>query len=680
MVRRNQEKTTIEDILEHRALLEKNTVYVFRITQLNWYESLVCSDFWMTTVKNRLSILNSYFIARVNPESVGFKKKGRYGDVVFNWQIDFLPHLLASYFEKNEVDIFTQKLTEQRERGLWDETKDDNQFYEQILYELEKGEAYFRRKVELRSSFKDDQDLPEFKKKELKRVGADEFLKEGLHEIVSFIALYFPQLSWDEYERLVRFFIAEETVTVEEERTVVEDDKTKTWTEKHERSMEEEWLRNGDKVFGECKLILMPDDKNKLFVNFEEPYVREKTSQYFVKKPIFISRQFRAIYERGFLFDWTLSEKLVESVIQFYVLKAVENQTKLEATWLNLQLYSGLENIYKVTLGVAGGNKAEVYKFIYDKLSQKLYERLSLILREILKYEDHQETVYKFLEGLCSEELFDGEEFRTVLSVSVLLSLSPEFDFLRIIRRLLDISIVSNRAYYQLLLYTDRNAHNITQILDVLDGWMPEEGKEIELNSQRTAIKLALDFSFATSKSFPKTYYGFWPSSYSLFDNFLSFEVGFDSAKCERFMESLFSERLRDIGFFYTREIKKKREDGSYDILKYKINVEVSDLQSDILMKWYRIVFDQPSELDSINEKYKSEKEEFFDNVLICVYNSIDRSTRKKIQARWKRWVEVYDQMRINTSDKKVREQHKHLRRSVKSLKANFRQASKNAA
>lgn len=653
------DNVSMNQLYSHDLCGEQEAIFILRILDSNLDCSIHNNPPWMWNTKNKLNDEKRYFIFLVNPTSVDTYSILGKNNTLHCWNIDFLPHLLSKYFESNEISLLCDKILFQKRLKLWDNGESsDTYFYNLVRSFLDRGKITFLHEVELRNEFQEGDDVEHFKETRLKKINLNELLETELHVMVAFVATFFSDSTWGEFEKLLTFFIAEETQEVEKSRTTQTDaGDLKSFIEKIEVPLLDIWKREGDHIFERCNLAVSSSSEESHYVTFKDPYMAEELKRYFESKPVFLSRCFRAIYERGLLFE-KLSPHLGDSLTQFYARMAVRSHGQLQSGWLMEHLTAGLNAI--------GSNPSEqshvmdqrmafINLIKYHQKSQHiLYPRIAGILRELLNFESQKDAVDSFLRNLI--QLNDPSALPLILRVARRLSYAPEFDWLKFIKQIIEQGKDNSRllAYGALLLYAQQNAHNILDLLEQLDTWLPKTKVDTFTPSQTVAIQLAFDYTIKSTDSLSASSYGYWPSRYPLFSNFWSSQEGFDHKRCHDFLRRVFDERLIAVHHLAKQSSR---------------NEIIESLRADILESWHNILYENHRTGESLDEKKTASINSFYDNILKNVVLCAKKTTYKSIQKRWSQRIRHFELLEQKMDDRKKVRFYRKKRRALKNLK-----------
>ncbi|RKZ51812.1 MAG: hypothetical protein DRR16_07285 [Candidatus Parabeggiatoa sp. nov. 3] len=455
------------------------------------------------------------------------------------WDIPFLPYLLKAHF-KDEAKSVEEQILRQRNYGLWDENNSDREFYGLISGYLRNGIGQFKEEVEKRSRYTKGQNVQDFLFKEIRTVGPKELIQDDdlVKNTVLYVATFFPELSPRDFDYVISLLLNGKKTEVTVESSQVKTKKGRVIgteyisTKKEEKDCIEIWEKDHDNIMAASHLQVIRSDSGSQIVDFSLPYLRGELKKYLEQKSLYINH-FERIRESGLLFNFNVSQQIIENVINLAAEMAISDSSHYGGNWL-MDIIIGLKQHLNIQLKIDPNvdprdvNPDKVFELINQELKTREQEvraiiiRLSKLIREMLNYTQLQEMVKNFLDNLIRKQDY-ATVLMIVLGIVKQLRFASQFDGMYWIKQLLDRGDqkAKNEVYNTLLEQAKKSGLRVYELLDTLKTWLPDRGLEHEKYSlsNEYALKLIIDYAMTAINNFKAVDYGVWPSKYPLFAN-----------------------------------------------------------------------------------------------------------------------------------------------------------------
>ena len=435
-----------------------------------------------------------------------------------HWPVPFLLPLLQRHFPNDRARQIESQLTGQVERGLWTNLAE---LYETVAEQLENSPAEFEEALRhteagslnlLRGP--SDTENPIATLAEGRGVGA----------IVAYTAVYFPNLSPQDFDRIVCLLLADQTVQVEQESQIVNDKgDVLTRKEKVERRLVELWRASPDTFLRDCCLEACSRSDGTHVVEFSPPHLREKFRTVLERRfPIFLAETFACLQGTDMLFAPELSPAIADNLIRLSVERTLVDPAYYGERWL-VAFVAGLRREFHT--GAATDDPAAEFLVIVAQLHdailrRNVYNRLAQLIREMLRHDALLATVRGFFEALIAKCQLDGV-LDILLELVKRLRFAPRFDGFRWLKRLLDEGSedIRDQTYLCLLELAADSGVRIFDFLESIHAWLPEADKEETRYSfsNRYALRLIVNYSHSSLCAVSPASYGEWPSRCTLF-------------------------------------------------------------------------------------------------------------------------------------------------------------------
>jgi hypothetical protein len=434
------------------------------------------------------------------------------------WNISFLNYWLhlSLLIKGKEIDRLNKLITKQRECGLWGD-KNDNEFYDTLIKYFSRGQEHLLENIKIREDILNNGKINEFINNQKKYKITDLFKKgKEIDKLVLYCATYFSGLTPVDFEKILIILSKDinETIIIES-KIQTESGEEKTIKKEKEIESIKFWKEDSDEILEKCNLEIIEENNSTLIIDFSEPYMRKEMKNYLRTKHFFIKKQFDKIRKSGILFDFSISDGLVNNLTSMLAKMTIDNPTQYGENWL-FNLIGKLWNYLNID-DIPVNNDIEQFikimaKIETEKWKQPFYDRLYRLIREMLNHNQLKDTIAKF----CNR-LIEIKQNYVLLNLVRQLQFAPNFDFLFWIKQLLD------RSNYDIQLKTFHYLTNIVMnnkinIFDVAD-WLPDSNKE-SVNystSNFCSLIIIINYSDYSISTYDKNLYGEWPSNYSLF-------------------------------------------------------------------------------------------------------------------------------------------------------------------
>jgi hypothetical protein len=448
------------------------------------------------------------------------------------WNISFLPYLLKAHFkDQDEAKSVEKQILRQRNYGLWDQSNSDHEFYGLVYDYLRNGAEQLRKEVEKREQYGEGKSVQEFLKK-IQIVQPKELIQDDdfVKNTVLYVATFFLGLDRQDFDYLVSLLLEgkKTTITVESQREGKKG-KIRIIRTPKETDCLEIWEENQDKIFEECHLKVIRSDTASQVIDFSVPYLRGELKKYLEEKSLYINH-FEQIRESGLLFNFNVSQKIIENVINLTAEMALSDPSHYGGNWL-MGVIIGIKQHLAIDIDIDTNNEMEALfqilaiEFAKEERKKQIRPfviRLSQLIREMLNYPQLQEMIKFFLENLMREKHYDAV-LVIVLGIVKQLRFVSQFDGMYWIKQLLDRgeAQAKNEAYKTLLEQAKQSGLRVYDLLETLKNWIPDPNLDYDKYSpsNKYALKFIIDYARETLSHFNKAYYGVWPSKYPLFAN-----------------------------------------------------------------------------------------------------------------------------------------------------------------
>lgn len=438
--------------------------------------------------------------------------------------IPFLPYVLRRHFTSERAKELEGILQEQAQRGLWQ--KDD--FYEQISFYLLDGPERLEEVVRRIEAIPRGLSIRESLDQTQPVKAADLFRDDcGVHAAVLYAATYFPDLTPQDFERIVLLLLADRTATQEkEEQTVSAKGEVQTRKVTFEKPLAALWREAPDRILRECELratTLRDGKQGTHSMEFTLPYLRRELRALLESRyPMFLVRMFDRLQATGLLFALDASSQIFDNLVRLFVERALSDPSFCNKKWL-FRFVIGVRIQLNVPLDAADPEDQFfqlLAKIQSDQLRRHLVTRLTHLLREMIQHDETRQTVRDFFSALLTSHEHQAA-LEILLDLAQRLRFAAEFDALLWMRRLIDQggSDMREQTYQCIFNLAISSGPRILEILETLHGWLPEETRSRSKYSQSNlyALRFLLEYASSTILAFSDDRQGEWPCRYSLF-------------------------------------------------------------------------------------------------------------------------------------------------------------------
>jgi hypothetical protein len=391
------------------------------------------------------------------------------------WSISQLDYILRQQFPDSHAEL-RRTIERQRAAGGWN--KDSGDFERQLtsLSKTDLIDAVSRGGVNATATLVDEIPDPE----------------HPLHLAVLYTATFYPNLSPGDFRNVVTKLIEGERMLVPEVVHHETKDGTLQPVEmKRERELAQIWRERSDRMLRECRIITSRDAG----VTFSDTGRRDRLRSVFEESyGLYVQSRFAAAVEKNFLFG--SSKQVATNVVALSVGMARNYPDEIGVDWL-------YELVLRACSGSPGkpGN-ADVYQRIFELLramldDAKLEANVAGVLRRLLAEGQH-EIAFNILKKL---------------------RYTPVFDVFHWLRQAADQGSDEIRAKIYPYLFNDlKKPGHVYPLLYALEPWLPQTERDPQTYSpsNRTALRLMLEYCTEATIHFDMQQYGKWPSRFPL--------------------------------------------------------------------------------------------------------------------------------------------------------------------
>ncbi|MBI3650079.1 MAG: hypothetical protein HY231_03435 [Acidobacteria bacterium] len=410
------------------------------------------------------------------------------------WHIDRLGSLLKDYFPDTYESV-QDRLLDQRKYGLWSE--DEQEFYNEVKTALENGNL--PQKLEANQ--------PEIEKKSTEYVIPED---KPLHQMVYYVATFFPDLSPNDFNKVVQVLLGDSTTTISKTITQQSEDGTiRQVTVEVEKPLHELWRTSSDSLRRDCNL--KSQRKESTVIAFSKEWMQGHFKKLFEENHSFyLENQFEMIQSTGLLFS--PSVKVAENVITLIVDRILTFPDVYDKFWL-----FNLLRVVNATLEEISALSwmPDIVRFLHAENAKKLYNRLSELIRKMLE----NASLTKMVNGLL-EELMRIGAHESVFEIVKNLRYASNFNEFHWLRQLLEqgTAEIAQSVLHYLFSEMKRLNFRVYEVLHALDGWLPdpndtEKGYSI---SGCSPLKLLVKYYEYSMREVTFENHGQWPTTYPL--------------------------------------------------------------------------------------------------------------------------------------------------------------------
>jgi hypothetical protein len=272
------------------------------------------------------------------------------------WQLDYLKPLLSGELDAEEL---CQTIQAQSQQRLWGKTPQE--IYVNIKGRYQHGtlREYIHRLETNSKAILNPNDVqqsgthhktvqnPDEIISRSQEVQAVELFKNSspMEKIVLFVAVYFPNITYEDFASIVLFLLGDEIRTEKKVPNNKKGFKKKTHSEAQEETIEislrDDWIKQEDETLEKLHLKIRAGDNGKDIIDFKFPYLRADLARYLnEEKPAFLRKQAQLIRHSTLIYRDDVDEVL-ENVTRLMVMMAKKNPNDYGQQWL-IELVSKL--------------------------------------------------------------------------------------------------------------------------------------------------------------------------------------------------------------------------------------------------------------------------------------------------------------------------------------------------
>ncbi len=520
---------SLEAILAHPKVLERTRQVVF--VEIDRSGMFLDSFLKLThtkagTMRDLLQDRDSVLVCAASSQILKLRSDQRMppGFSFYHRPIPFLPYVLQRHFPVERARELEGILLEQERRGLWPK----EEFYGQVSFYLLDGPARLEEVVRHNEAIPRGLSMRESLDQAQTIKATDLFHDEaGVHAAALYTATYFPDITPQDFERIVLLLLGERTAKLErEEQTVTEKGEVQTLRVKFEKPLAMIWREAPDRILHECELraTFLRDAKQGTHVmDFNFPYLRRELRALLESKyPMFLVRMFDLLQTSGLLFAMDTSPQVVDNMVRLLVERALSDPAYCDKVWL-FRFVMGVRIQVNIPIDAAEPEKQFfqlLAKIQGEQLKRHLVTRLSQLLREMVRHDETRQTVRDFFSALLHYREHQAA-LEILLDLAQRLRFAAEFDALRWMRQIIDQGgkEMREQTYQCIFNLALGGGTRILEIVETVHGWLPEKTR---LRSQYSpsnlyALRFILEYASTAILAFPDDRQGEWPCRYSLF-------------------------------------------------------------------------------------------------------------------------------------------------------------------
>lgn len=490
---------------------QESLIVIDAVRSQSFLDSLIVySQFTVEKIKQDLKTKKRFLICLANPEILDNNIQLKQQECLFfeNWHISFLKYLLKSKFLDKSIEI-EEKVIEQKKRGLWGES--DREFYE-LIYGFIKNDRLIQ-EVEKRANIQENIGIEEIIQELQSIRPSNVFLDdEIIKNTVLYVATFFPNLSPNDFFRIVDLLLANKILTVTtQSKKLTKDGDAEILEIQEEKLARKIWEDSSDKILKKCCLKAVIFKESTRVIDFSEPYLRRELREYLEEYySTFLQKQFKLIQELGLLFD--ASQRVTENVIQLYTSMANSYTEDYGDDWL-VHIILKSTKPFNVNIESDVTSEELLVNLLEAFSSEMVFSRIAELIREMLNYPKLQEIVDSFLEQLIAWKRHDA-----VLAIVKRLRYAPQFDEFYWLKQLLERGNkeICSETYNFLYNQARQSGFRIYELLETIQEWLPELNRENYSKANQCALQLFIQYSSDTTSKIPIKYYGNYPPKHPL--------------------------------------------------------------------------------------------------------------------------------------------------------------------
>lgn len=504
--------------------------------------------------------------------------------------------------------------------------------------------------------------------KEAKSISAQSLFQENepIENSVIYVATFFPDLSTQDFERVVSYLLESRTIAVAvTSKVTTEQGEIRLIENSEDKPLIEIWKKSlcePEKILSKCYLKVEEQEDKSHIIKFYLP-IQEKLKEYLqTEQPLYLSEQFKRA--RLLLFD--TSKKVAENAMYLSVDMALASPYDYGKDWL----FERITEFTKRSNQKINSDQVPYLIQIQEKRRERLvFSRISSLITEMLSYPQLQGIVESFLKMLMSVSRFDA-----VWKIVKNLRSAPKFEQLYWVKLLLDQGDDNIRTEVYRFLYRQlysQKSSDVYKYLEIIKTWLPEKERPLEKYSpsNKRALWLLFDYCLDTTSKLDSKYYGDWPSKYRLFAPLSSIDKIDD--KLEMLVSWLFHPGLKYINK----------------------NIKVIELISLLIVDWFKILTPDnkwfslaifyKKEHSLKAKEHSPEASDLFDKLIQKIIVSTDKDQQKELIYSWVFLAENYfkeSEKAEKKGDRKLRKEATLNRNLVRKVKKKFNTLQKNAS
>jgi hypothetical protein len=397
------------------------------------------------------------------------------------WTVSSVQMLLRKRFPSSHIDL-EAKIATQRKAGKWPRTHGEFQkLVEELLHS-----------GELEAVIQNGGPLADATRNVAAEVPIAD-ASETLAVAVLYTAAYYPNLSQNEFARIVALLVGDQrTLVTEAVQHRTKDGSFKMVQLQRERRVIDIWNERPDVIMRECRLITGRETGRP--VTFADIGRRDFLRRHFEEQyGAYVQRQFLLAWDNGLVLD--MSERIAINVIQMAVDATVADPEQFDGEWF-------CNAIIKFCEGA--GESAVAFR------------RVSELLRRMLS----QPSLNDVVAGVLDRLLHNGKADYVFVIVKQLWFV-PQLNALYWLQQLLNRGgeVTRGAVYkylYAELVRADIGIHRYIAVLD--EKWLPADDRDPDTYSQsnRAALMTLFAYCFGVTEDFDAELFGAWPSRFPI--------------------------------------------------------------------------------------------------------------------------------------------------------------------
>jgi hypothetical protein len=497
-------------------------------------ESLLGKPMKAQNVTGYLKSNNLWLICRGDSAYLRGRAPGKRKSLHFPcWEMDCLAELLQRHFPERH-ELLRERI--ERLRGADDWPDDEGALCSQVrgliaggrledeVSRLERSGPPARRETDSRASFIKSR----FK-------GGD-----AIEDTVLYVAAYFPDLNPHEFNRVVSALLEGLTTKVavpapkpaagadgkpDGKAAGKADGKPAAqggdgeaaepfvW---EEQPLLRTWHDRADEILSECRLETVVGKDSGRRLDFTDPALRHELRAYLeAERGFYLKKQFARVQRLGLLFDRSLN--ISEGVLDVAVNTALESPETFSRDWL-YDMVTALSPLVEAAAGEVVTPDGESYRPALpadvEAAMRIVYSTVARLVRKMLEHPALEKSLNNFF-----TQLMASGQHEAVLEIVRRLQTAQQFE-MRWFRQLFDQGgeAIRLRTYFALYERVRRRDAGIYEVLQAMEPWLPERGREpfAYSPSNEYALRLMFEYCLNSTAEFDPKFYGSWPCRYPL--------------------------------------------------------------------------------------------------------------------------------------------------------------------